>query len=152
MPKLSVQRSTIVDEFELAKILKSVKDDDQLLFCVAIAWETGARISEILDLRPKDFSEEGDFWVCSLYTAKQRVKVHGQRPKRILKIKKDNIYRKIIRPIIQERIDMDRRICTSTKDYLGKKLRQRYDNVYFHWLRHSRATIWSRVMDIFLLQ
>jgi len=153
MPKISVLRDNIVDEFEIVKILKSVKNDPELLFAIAIAWETGARIGELVQLRPKDFSEQGNLWLCSVPTEKQRTKIHGQQPKRLLQIKKDQIYEKIIKPHISKQKDPDRPIVfKSSGDCLSKRMKSKYPDVYFHWFRHSRATLWSRVFDIFTLQ
>ena len=153
MPKIANPRDNIVDEFEIVRILKVLKDDAKLMLAVAIAWETGARISELLQLRQKDFSEEGNLWICSLPTLKQRTMIHGQIPKRILKIKKDQIYDKIIKPALLRHGESEKIIVfDNTRDSLEKKLKVRYPEVYFHWLRHSRATIWSRKMDIFTLQ
>lgn len=153
MPKIDVIRDHIVDEYEIVRILKVVKDDAKLLFAVAIAWETGARISELIQLRAKDFSEENDLWVVSIPTLKQRVKLHGQAPKRLLKIRKDQIYEKIISPMLKNQKDIDKPIVLpNTRFSLAEKLKRRYPDVYFHWFRHSRATIWSRKLDIFTLQ
>jgi integrase len=153
MPLISVIRDNIVDEFEIVRILKTLRDEPKLMFAVAIAWETGARISELIQLRPKDFSEENDLWVVSIPTLKQRIKLHGQAPKRLLKIKKDQIYEKIIKPQLIKQTDMDKQVTMPhTRHSLRKKLKTRYPDVYFHWFRHSRATIWSRKLDIFTLQ
>lgn len=153
MPKISVVRDRIVDEYEIVKILKTLKDQPKLLFAVAIAWETGARVSEITQLRSKDFSEEGNLWVVSVPTLKQRIKLHGQAPKRILKIKQDQIYEKIISPILKTQKDVEKPIVfPNSRDTLLKNLKARYADIYFHWFRHSRATLWSRKLDIFTLQ
>lgn len=152
MPNFATERTTIVDEFEIIKILKAVKDDWKLLWAVAIAWETGARISELIQLKPKDFSEEGHMWVISIPTLKQRYKIHGEAPRRLLKIKKDNIYEKIIKPLNDKQPDFDKRVINVSDGYLRKKIRLRYPDVYFHWFRHSRATLWSKKFDIFALK
>jgi integrase len=153
MPKISVIRDNIVDEFEIVRILQKVKGEQRLLFAVAMAWETGARVGELVQLRQKDFSEEGDLWLCSVPTLKQRVKIHGQEPKRLLKIKKDDIYEKIIKPIVLKQTDPNKPIVfPNTRDMLASKLKRKYPDVYFHWFRHSRATLWSRKLDIFTLQ
>ncbi len=152
MPKINILREHIVDEFEIVKILKAVKDEPKVLFAVAIAWETGARIGEITQLRPKDFSEENDLWDVSIPTLKQRLKIHGQAPKRLLKIKKDQIYLKIIKPFVDKQKDSDKPIIMESQDSLRNKLNRRYPDVYWHWFRHSRASLWSRKMDIFTLQ
>jgi integrase len=153
MPKIANPRDNIVDEFEIVKILKACKDDFKLVLALALAWETGGRISELLQLRPKDFSEEGNLWVCSMPTLKQRVLIHGKIPNRILKIKKDEIYFKIIKPALLRQQDSDKCILfPHTTHSLEKKLKVRYPDVYFHWLRHTRATIWSRRHNIYTLQ
>ena len=153
MPKITTPRETIVDEFEIVKILKAVKDDRKLLFAVAIAYKTGARISEILQLRPKDFSEEGDQWIVSIPTLKQRVLVHGQAPKRVLPITKDAIYDKIIKPELEKQTDREKPVVFPySRQTLSDKLKRRYPDVYFHWFRHSFSTSKSRKVDIFELQ
>lgn len=153
MPKIANPRDNIVDEFEIVKILRSVKDDMKLVLGVALAWETGGRISELLQLRTKDFSEQGNLWICSMPTLKQRTLVHGQLPKRLLQIRKDTIYEKIIKPALIKQGDSEKPLLLPlTKHSLEKRLKTRYPDVYFHWFRHSRATIWSMVMDIFTLQ
>lgn len=152
MPKISVIRDHIVDEFEIIKILNAVKDDKRLRFAVAIAWETGARISELLQLRQKDFSEEGDLWIVSIPTLKQRTKIHGQAPKRLLKIEKDNIYEKLIKPVLDKQIDPLKPILNTDRFTLAHTLKRKYPDIYFHWFRHSRSTLWSRKLDIFTLQ
>lgn len=152
MPKISVIRDNIVDEYELVKILKTLKDN-KLEFAVALAWLTGARIGELLQLRAKDFSEENNAWIVSVPTEKQRTKVHGQEPKRKLKIKKDGFYDKIIKPFLDKQQDPSKPLLIPNDRFsLAHKLKRRYPDVYFHWLRHSRATIWSRTMKIFTLQ
>lgn len=153
MPKIETVREHIVDEYEIVKILKTLRDEPKLMFAVAIAWETGARIGEVVQLRAKDFSEEENLWICSVPTEKQRVKIHGQQPKRMLKINKDQIYEKIIKPIVSKQTDLEKPIVLpNSQETLRNKLKRRYPDVYFHWLRHSRATIWSRKLDIFTLQ
>jgi integrase len=153
MPKITTPRENIVDIYELVKILKTLSDEPKVRFAVAIAWETGARIGEIVQLRKKDFSEEPNFWLCSVPTEKQRTKRHGQQPKRLLKITKDPIYNKIIKPFLEKQEELDKSlIFPNTQSTLRKKLKRRYPDVYFHWLRHSRATIWSNKLDIFTLQ
>lgn len=153
MPKIANPRDNIVDEFEIVKILKTVKDNSKLVLAVSLAWETGGRISELLQLRPKDFSEEGDLWVVSVPTLKQRTLVFGQTPKRILKIKKDQIYQKIIKPALERQPEVEKQLLFGeTVHSLDKRLKVRYPDVYFHWFRHSRATIWSKIFDIYTLQ
>jgi len=153
MPKITTPRDRIVDEFEIVKILKACKDDKKLLFAVAIAWETGARISEIIQLRQKDFSEEGIFWIVSIPTLKQRTLIHGKAPIRNLAIKKDQIYEKIIKPELLKQTNPEKAIVFPySRNSLAEKLKVRYPDVYFHWFRNSRATIWSRTFDIFTLQ
>ena len=153
MPKISVLRENIVDEYEIVTILKACKDDRKLLFAVAIAWETGARIGEILQLRLKDFSEENNMWLVSVPTEKQRHKIHGQAPKRNLKIEKDGIYNKIIKPFLSIQTDAVKPLLMPYSRFtLSHKLKRRYPNIYFHWFRNSRATLWSRKMSIFVLQ
>jgi len=153
MPKIANPRDTIVDEFEIVQILKAVKDDPKLVLAVALAWETGGRINELLQLRAKDFSEEGNLWICYMPTLKQRNLVHGKVPKRILQIDKDPIYNKIIKPALLKQNDSEKTILSPATMYsLEKKLKVRYPQVYFHWFRHSRATIWSRKFDIYTLQ
>jgi integrase len=153
MPKINVIRDNIVDDFELLRILKACKDDKKLLFAVAIAWETGARISEIIQLRPKDFSEEEGMWIVSVPTLKQRQMVHGQAPKRILPIKKDWVYEKVIKPELLRQKDMDKPVVFPYSRFdLSKKISRRYPDVYFHWFRHTRSTMWSRKVSIFQLQ
>jgi len=153
MPKISVIRDNIVDEFEIVKILKAVKDDPKLMFSVAVAWETGARVGELVQLRKKDFSEEDGMWLVSVPTEKQRTRIHGQMPKRLLKMKKDQIYEKIIKPMLDKQKDSEKPIIfPDNADAMSKRLKSRYPDVYFHWFRHSRATIWSRKLDIFILQ
>jgi integrase len=153
MPKITTPRDNIVDEYEIVKILSAVKDDKKLLFAVAIAWETGARISEILQLRPKDFSEEGNSWIVSIPTLKQRQMVHGQLPKRKVPITKDQIYEKIIKVELLKQTDQEKPIVfPGTRQTIADKLKRRYPDVYFHWFRHTRSTLWSRKLDIFKLQ
>jgi integrase len=153
MPKISVIRDKIVDEYEIVKILKACRNDRKLLFAVAIAWETGARISELIQLRAKDFSEEGNYWVVSIPTLKQRTLIHGRAPKRNLFIKRDNIYERVIKPILLLQKDSEKPIVLpNSKNTLENKIKRRYPDVYFHWLRHSRCSIWARTFDIFTLQ
>jgi len=153
MPKIANPRDNIVDEFEIVKILKSVKDEPKLVLGVALAWETGGRISELLQLRKKDFSEQGDLWVCSMPTLKQRILVHGRIPIRTLYIKKDIIYDKIIKPALLKENDSEKHLLSPlTINALEKRLKTRYPDVYFHWLRHTRATIWARKHNIYTLQ
>jgi integrase len=153
MPRIDVVRDNIVDEFEIAKIFNAVKDEPKLLLAVAIAWETGARIGEIVQLRQKDFSEQGDLWVVSIPTLKQRIKIHGQAPKRVLQIKIDRFYHAIIKPALDSQKDANIPLFLSnTQQTLRNKLKRRYPDVYFHWFRHTRATLWSRKLDIFTLQ
>lgn len=150
MPKITTPRDHIVDEFEIIKILKACKDDRKLLFAISIAWETGARIGELIQLRTKDFSEQGDYWVVSIQTLKQRVLVHGKPPRRTLFIKKDQIYEKIIKPELLKQTNPDKPIVfPNSINTLENKIKVRYPDVYFHWFRHSRATIWARTFDIF---
>lgn len=137
MPKIETVREHIVDEYEIVKILKTLRDEPKLMFAVAIAWETGARIGEVVQLRAKDFSEEENLWICSVPTEKQRVKIHGQQPKRMLKINKDQIYEKIIKPIVSKQTDLEKPIVLpNSQETLRNKLKRRYPDVYFHWLRH----------------
>jgi len=153
MPKITTPRDNIVDEFEIVKILRTCKNDRELMFAVAVAWETGARISELLQLRPKDFSEEGDKWIVSVPTLKQRNLIHGQLPKRRLAIPKDWIYEHIIKPEILKQKNNDVAILLKTNRWsLAERLKCRYPEVYFHWFRHTRATLWSRKLNIFQLQ
>jgi integrase len=153
MPKIDCVRERIVDELEIGKILNAAQDDPKLLLAVAIAWETGARIGEIVQLRQKDFSEEGDLWLISVPTLKQRVKIHGQAPKRNLKIKKDGVYDAVIKPMLDRQKDPNIPLfLNNSQETLRNKLKRRYPDVYFHWFRHSRATIWSRKYPIFTLQ
>jgi integrase len=142
-----------VDEFELLKILKACKDDRKLLFFVAIAWKTGARIGEIVQLRPKDFVEEGDNWIVSIPTLKQRTLIHGQAPKRNLPITKDWVYEKAIKPMLLKQTEMDRPVVfPNSQENLRNKLKARYPDVYPHWFRHSFATIQSRKKKITIFQ
>jgi integrase len=153
MPKITTPRERIVDEFEIVKIINACKDDRKLRFAVAIAWETGARISELIQLRQKDFSEQGDFWLVSIPTLKQRTLIHGQAPRRILHIKKDGLYEKVIKPILLKQLYPDKAIVfPNSRQSLSDKLKRRYVDVYFHWFRNSRATLWSEKFDIFTLQ
>ena len=153
MPKISVQRDNIVDEHEIIKILRTCKDDRKLMWAVAVAWKTGARIGEIIQLRGKDFSEEGDRWIVSVPTLKQRTLIHGQVPKRYLPITTDWIYDKIIKPELLKQTVQDKPIVfPNSQETLRNKLKVRYPDVYFHWFRHSRSSIWSRKVDIYKLQ
>ena len=43
-------------------------------------------------------------------------------------------------------------VLPNTRFSLAEKLKRRYPDVYFHWFRHTRSTIWSRRLDIFTLQ
>ena len=153
MPKITNPRDNIVDEFEIVKILKACRDDSKLLFAVAIAYKTGARISEIIQLRAKDFSEQEGLWIVSVPTLKQRYKVHGREPRRELPIMKDQIYEKIIKPFLEKHRDCPNPIVyPESRQSLENKLKRRYPDVYFHWLRHSAATRFSENADIFELQ
>lgn len=155
MPKINNPRDHIVDEFEIGKILNAVQDDKPLLFAVAMAYLTGARISEILMLRAKDFTDDGIFWSVSVPTLKQRMKIHGREPRRLLIIKKEKIYEMVIRPHLDRQVDLTRPLLfPNSRTALADRLRTRYPDVYFHWFRHTRATLWSRNVkgDIFKLR
>jgi len=155
MPKITNPRDNIVDEFEIVKILKACRDDSKLLFAVAIAYKTGARISEILMLRAKDFSEQEGLWIVSVPTLKQREKIHGREPRRELPIMKDQIYEKIIKPFLEKHRDCPNPILyPETRHTLKGKLKRRYPDVYFHWFRHTVSTriARSKKMDTFELQ
>jgi integrase len=153
MPKITTPRDTIVDEYEIIKILSACKDDKKLLFAVAVAWKTGARIGEIVQLRAKDFSEQGDQWFISIPTLKQRTLIHGQLPKRLLPINKDAIYEKIIKPELLRQTNTERPIVfPDSQQSLRNRLKARYPDVYFHWFRHSASSRFSRNLSIFELQ
>lgn len=137
MPKINNPRDHIVDEFEIGKILNAVQDDKPLLFAVAMAYLTGARISEILMLRAKDFTDDGIFWSVSVPTLKQRMKIHGREPRRLLIIKKEKIYEMVIRPHLDRQVDLTRPLLfPNSRTALADRLRTRYPDVYFHWFRH----------------
>lgn len=155
MPKIVNPRQDIVEEFEMVKILKAVQRDKKLMFAVAIAWETGARISEILQLRVKDFTDDGSEWTVSIPTLKQRIKIHGREPRRIIPIKKDRIYELVIKPYLDNHADPNKTLLFPyTRRGLADKINKKYPDVYFHWFRHTRATLWSRKVgiDIFKLK
>jgi integrase len=153
MPKINNPRDNIVDEFEIGKILNACRDDSKLLFAVAIAYKTGARISEIIQLRARDFSEQEGLWLVSIPTLKQRYKVHGREPRRELPITKDKIYEVIIKPFLDKNKDSPNELVyPETRHTLKGKLKRRYPDVYFHWFRNSASTRFSRTLDIFELQ
>ncbi len=137
MPKIVNPRENIVEEFEMVKILKAVQRDKKLMFAVAIAWETGARISEILQLRVKDFTDDGPEWTVSIPTLKQRIKIHGREPRRIIPIKKDRIYELVIKPYLDNHTDPNKTLLFPyTRRGLADKINKKYPDVYFHWFRH----------------
>jgi hypothetical protein len=137
MPKINNPRDNIVDEFEIGKILNAIQDDKPLLFAVAMAYLTGARISEILMLRAKDFTDDGVFWSVSVPTLKQRIKIHGREPRRTLIITKEKIYDKVVKPYLDRQVDLTRPLLfPNSRTALADRLRTRYPDVYFHWFRH----------------
>jgi integrase len=153
MPKITNPRNNIVDEFEIKKIFNAVGDEPKLLFAVAIAYKTGARISEIIQLRAKDFSEQEGLWIVSIPTLKQRYKIHGSPPRRELPITQDKIYKIIIKPFLDKNKDSPNPLVyPETRHTLKSKLKRRYPDVYFHWFRHGASTRFSRTLDIFELQ
>jgi integrase len=153
MPKYYIPKNEFrIILYEEIKKYIDATDDSDFKFVLALAWLTGARIQEIVNLKRRDF-QIGKNDLTIIIKALKRGKI-GYPTFSF----KDPFISDLIIPRVLSIEDPDSRVCLKSKRTyqrmllkLNKKLYPNEPNkwITFHYLRHSRITFLARVLKAF---
>jgi integrase len=142
MPKIKTIREDIISPEELKETIRRCPTREMQAF-VAILAVTGARISEIVrSIKAKDIEIiDEESWSISIVTLKHRPKAWEILPRRVLKLQRDVLFEKVIRPFLNEsKFKGDMLIFPKSSAFYSKQLKKANPMVYPHLFRHTLAT------------
>lgn len=153
MPKIKVNRDTYLDNEEVLETIKA-SNNRQIRGIIAILWLTGARISEVLQMKGRDLNklEDEDALEINMTTLKRGNK-SGIKDKRKIKIPTDNVFFEYFRSWVNERKPLeDERVFTYSRKWVWRKMKEANPDVYPHFFRHSFYTLMGDKADAFTLK
>lgn len=153
MPKIKVIREDLISEEELRTTILNARSREIKAFICFLAL-TGGRISEVRGIRGKDIEVIDDnSWSVNVVTLKQRQKDWEIPKRRTLKIVRDSLFEKIIRPYINEgNFKGEMFLFPHSSVFYWKQLKLANPNVYPHLFRHTLATAFSERVDVWDLK
>lgn len=153
MPEIKTKRDTYLDNEEVLETIKA-SNNREIRAIIAILWLTGARISEVLQMKGRDLNklEDEDALQINMTTLKAGNK-SGIRDKRKIKVPTDNIFFEYFRSWVNERRPLEEeRIFTYSRQWVWEKMKEANPNIYPHFFRHSFYTKMGDKVDAFTLK
>lgn len=153
MPKYYIPKMDfkVVGCDEIKKYIDST-DDKEMKILIALAWLFGARLSELLSLKKKDFeiNKEEDSLYINIITLKTKDK---RMRKIVLSLSKDKFVSDLIVPYVQSIENGDSKLFSRKKRTYQLKMKKLNELLHgsntnnyitFHYLRHSAITHLAR--------
>lgn len=149
MPRILTERYHLISPKEIVETLNNIKNESVRAY-VFLLYKTGARKSEIKEVRRKDIEYNDEYWTIKLITLKQRKRKFGID--RVLKIVRDGLFDKVLLPYIEKFKNPEEILFKASKQYYFKALKMANPNLYPHFFRHNLACMLSEYCDTISLQ
>lgn len=153
MPKIKVNRDSYLDNEEVLESIKN-SNNKQVRAIMALLWLSGARISEVLQLKGRDLNklDNEEALIIKMPTLKRRNKSAVNRKRRV-KIPTDNLFFQYFRTWVNNRRPLEeQRIFTYSRQWVWEKMKEANPDIYPHFFRHSFYTKLGDKADAFTLK